>query len=192
MIEIAPLRVEHLGEMQEIENQSFDAPWPGGAYRSELTANRLARYLGGRRDGMLVGFGGIWLMVDEAHVTTLAVRPSERSRGVGTMLLLALLAAARDGGAAIATLDVRVSNLRAQRLYERLGFRPVGRRVHYYDDNGEDAVIMTTPPLDEAGQVAREELAATMVRAGAPLPGVEAFEVAEQSAAAGSVSRGAR
>ncbi|RLT25617.1 MAG: ribosomal-protein-alanine N-acetyltransferase [Chloroflexi bacterium] len=190
MIEIAPLRVEHLAEMQEIENASFDAPWPGGAYRSELTTNRLARYLGGRRDGALIGFGGIWLMVDEAHITTIAVRPSERGRGAGTELLLALLVAARAGGAALATLDVRVSNVGAQRLYERLGFRHVGRRVRYYDDNGEDALIMTTPPLNDAGQVAREELAATMVRAGAPLPDASAFDAAERTASAASVPRG--
>ena len=98
-------------------------------------------------------------MVDEAHITTIAVRPTERGRGVGTALMLALLDAARDGGAAIATLDVRVSNIGAQRLYERLGFLPVGRRVRYYDDNGEDALIMTTPPLASAEQHERERVA---------------------------------
>lgn len=165
-MEIEPLRVEHLGEMQEIENASFDAPWPGGAYRSELTTNRLARYLGARDGGRLIGFGGIWLMVDEAHITTIAVRPAERGRGIGTALLLALLDAARDGGAAVATLDVRVSNVGAQRLYERLGFLPAGRRVRYYDDNGEDALIMTTPPLASAEQRAREARMASAVAGG--------------------------
>ena len=192
MIEIAPLRIEHLAEMQEIENESFDAPWPGGAYRSELTTNRLAHYLGGRRDGVLVGFGGIWLMVDEAHITTIAVRPSERGHGVGTELLLALLVAARAGGAERATLDVRVSNTGAQRLYQRFGFRHVGRRVRYYDDNGEDALIFTTPPLDDVGQRAREALAATTVRAGAPLPDASVFEAAERDALGAAATRGPR
>ena len=159
-MEITPLRVAHLAEMQEIEDASFDAPWPGGAYRSELTTNRLARYLGAREGGRLIGFGGIWLMVDEAHVTTIAVRPTDRGRGIGTALLLALLQEARSGGAAVATLDVRVSNLGAQRLYERLGFLPAGRRLRYYDDNGEDALIMTTPPLESPEQRAREARAA--------------------------------
>lgn len=190
MIDIAPLRIEHLKEMKEIEDSSFEAPWPGSAYRSELTTNRLARYLGAREAGRLIGFGGIWLMVDEAHVTTIAVRPAERGRGVGTALLLALLAAAREEGAATATLDVRVSNLGAQRLYERLGFRPAGRRVRYYDDNGEDALIMTTPPLGSAGQLAREERAAAEIRGGAALPSAAEFDAVERRAAGESIGGG--
>lgn len=182
MIKIAPLRVEHLSEMKEIEDASFDAPWPGSAYRSELTTNRLARYLGAREGTRLVGFGGIWLMVDEAHITTIAVRPDARGRGIGTALLLALLVAAREGGATSATLDVRVSNLGAQRLYERLGFRPAGRRVRYYDDNGEDALIMTTPPLASAGQLAREEHAADQIRGGFALAPAAEFAAVDRRA----------
>ena len=85
---LAPLTVADLNEVAVIENVSFSAPWPTSAYTTELTTNRLARYVGARIDGTLVGFGGIWLMVDEAHVTTMAVLPANRRTGVATVLLL--------------------------------------------------------------------------------------------------------
>ena len=153
---LAPLTVADLDEVAVIENVSFTAPWPTSAYTTELTTNRLARYVGARIDGKLVGFGGIWLMVDEAHVTTMAVLPESRRSGVATVLLLELLQEARRGGARVATLDVRVSNVDAQRLYLAFGFVKVGRRIRYYDDNGEDALVMTTAKLESPGQQATE------------------------------------
>ena len=153
---LAPLTVADLDEVAVIESVSFTAPWPTSAYTIELTTNRLARYVGARIDGMLVGFGGIWLMVDEAHVTTMAVLPESRRSGVATVLLLELLQEARRGGARVATLDVRVSNVDAQRLYLAFGFVEVGRRVRYYDDNGEDALVMTTAELESSAQQATE------------------------------------
>ena len=154
---LAPLTVKDLAEVAVIENVSFTAPWPTSAYTTELTTNRVARYIGARVLGELVGFGGIWLMVDEAHVTTMAVLPEHRRAGVATALLLELLQEARRGGARVATLDVRVSNVDAQRLYRAFGFIEVGRRVRYYDDNGEDALIMTTAELANRDQLAIEE-----------------------------------
>jgi ribosomal-protein-alanine N-acetyltransferase len=153
---LAPLTVKDLDEVAVIENVSFTAPWPTSAYTTELTTNRLARYVGARMNGMLVGFGGIWLMVDEAHVTTMAVLPANRRSGIATVLLLELLQEARRGGARVATLDVRVSNVDAQRLYLGFGFIKVGRRIRYYDDNGEDALIMTTAELESPAQLAIE------------------------------------
>ena len=153
---LAPLTVADLGEVAVIENVSFTAPWPTSAYTTELTTNRLARYVGARINGTLVGFGGIWLMVDEAHVTTMAVLPPNRRTGVATALLLELLQEARRGGARVATLDVRVSNSDAQRLYRAFGFAEVGRRIRYYDDNGEDALVMTTAELESPTQLAIE------------------------------------
>lgn len=153
---LAPLTVDDLAEIALIEKASFTTPWPTSAYATELTTNRLARYIGARIDGVLVGFGGIWLMVDEAHVTTMAVLPANRRAGVATALLLELLQEARRGGARVATLDVRVSNLEAQRLYRSFGFAEVGRRIRYYDDNGEDALVMTTAELESADQLAAE------------------------------------
>lgn len=154
---LAPLTVADLREVAVIERVSFSAPWPTSAYTTELTTNRLARYVGARIGGALVGFGGIWLMVDEAHITTMAVLPENRRSGVATALLLELLQEARRGGARVATLDVRVSNNEAQRLYRSFGFVEVGRRIRYYDDNGEDALVMTTQELESPEQQATED-----------------------------------
>ncbi len=127
--EIRPLTIADLPLMRAIEEASFSTPWPGNAYESELTTNRLARYVGAWRGGELLGFGGIWLMVDEAHVTTIAVAPALRGEGLGTALMLELLQEARRGEARVATLDVRVSNELAQRLYARLGFAEAGQQA---------------------------------------------------------------
>ena len=96
-------------------------------------------------------------MVDEAHITTFAVDPDWRRQGIGERLLLALLDIANDRNAHEATLEVRLSNLAARRLYEKYGFRPVGLRPRYYSDDNEDALIMTTEALAEASM--RERIA---------------------------------
>ena len=118
-------------------------------------SNRLAHYRVIRVGGRVVGYAGIWLMVDEAHVTTFAVDPAWRRRGVGERLLIAVLDLAMERGAREATLEVRLSNLAARRLYEKYGFRPVGIRPRYYSDDNEDALIMTTEPLGEQRMQAR-------------------------------------
>jgi ribosomal-protein-alanine N-acetyltransferase len=154
-LSIEPMRLEDVAAVQAIERASFTSPWPPEAYRSELTTNRLATYLVVRADGAVVGYGGVWLMVDEAHITTFAIHPRWRRRHLGARLLLALLDAAIARQAREATLEVRLSNMAARRLYERFGFRPVGLRTRYYSDDGEDALIMTTDPLAEPAMVAR-------------------------------------
>jgi ribosomal-protein-alanine N-acetyltransferase len=147
---IEAMRVEDIPAVQEIERASFTTPWPPQAYRSELETNRLAAYVVARVGDVLVGFAGIWLMVDEAHITTFAVHPGWRRRRIGERMLLAVLDQALARGAREATLEVRLSNLAARRLYEKYGFRPVGLRPRYYSDDGEDALVMTTPTLDTA------------------------------------------
>lgn len=147
-------RIEAMGlgdldAVQEIERRSFRTPWPAHAYRTELETNRLATYLVARLEGRVVGYGGMWLMVDEAHVTTFAVDPDYRRRRIGERLLLALLDLASARNAREATLEVRLSNLAARKLYEKYGFRPVGLRPRYYSDDNEDALIMTTEALAE-------------------------------------------
>ncbi|GAC1674782.1 MAG: hypothetical protein NVS9B8_17270 [Candidatus Limnocylindrales bacterium] len=154
---IESMRLEDLAEVQRIEQASFSTPWPENAYRNELLTNRLASYLVGRIDGRIVAYGGLWLMVDEAHITTFAVHPSWRRQRVGERLLLAFLDLARDRQAREATLEVRLSNLAARRLYEKYGFRPVGLRPRYYSDNNEDALIMTTESFDDPRLTARIE-----------------------------------
>lgn len=140
------MTLDDLASVHDIERQSFHVPWPEDAYRNEIRTNRLASYVVARADDEVVGFAGLWVMVDEAHVTTFAVNPRWRRRGVGERLLLGLLDVAVNRGAREATLEVRLSNMPARRLYEKYGFRPVGIRPRYYS-NGEDALIMTTDPL---------------------------------------------
>ena len=147
---VEPMRLEDLAVVQAIEQASFSSPWPPNAYRSELETNRLASYLVARVGGEIVGYGGMWLMVDEAHITTFAVHPAWRRQRIGERLLLAFLDLAAQRRAHEATLEVRLSNLPARRLYEKYGFRPVGLRPRYYSDDHEDALIMTTEPLAES------------------------------------------
>ena len=147
VLRITPMALDDLVAVQEIERASFTTPWPAHAYRQEIETNRLAHYLVARVGDALVAYAGIWLMGDEAHVTTFAVHPDWRRRRIGERLLLALLDLAVDRRAREATLEVRLSNLAARRLYEKYGFRPVGIRPRYYSDDGEDALIMTTEDL---------------------------------------------
>ena len=151
------MKVDDLPEVQVIERESFATPWPPHAYRQELENNRLAQYIVARCGDTIVGFAGIWLLVDEAHVTTFATRRSWRRQGIGDRLLLALLDLARTRGAHEATLEVRPSNIPARRLYETYGFKVVGVRPRYYSDDNEDALIMTTESLD--GRSMRDRIA---------------------------------
>jgi len=98
----------------------------------------------------IVGYGGFWKMLDEMHISTLAVAPAERRRGIGELLLIAMIEAAQESGAKLITLEVRKSNESAQALYRKYLFEIVGERTRYYSDNGEDAWIMTTPEITTA------------------------------------------
>jgi [ribosomal protein S18]-alanine N-acetyltransferase len=119
----------------------------------------------GPDDPPVVGYGGLWLMVDEAHVTSIAVRPEFRGKGLGQLVMLALFGVAIEKEARWMTLEVRVSNTGAQALYKKLGFREAGIRPRYYTDNNEDAVIMWSEDLRSQGfrqryQRLRSDLAA--------------------------------
>ena len=144
---VEPMRAEDVSAVHEIERLSFSTPWPAYAFEQELKGNRLARYLVARAGERLVGFAGMWLMVDEAHVTTFGVHPEWRRQGIGRQLLLNLIELSVAIGARRMTLEVRASNGSAQALYQAFGFEVAGRRTHYYTDDGEDALVMTTPPL---------------------------------------------
>lgn len=141
------MTLDDVAAVHLIEVASFPVPWPDYAFRQEIQANRLAHYLIVRVGHQAVAYGGLWLMVDEAHVTTFAVLPNQRRRGIGGRLMVELMTLARDLDARVMTLEVRLSNQPARALYARFGFRPVGIRPRYYSDNGEDALIMTTSPL---------------------------------------------
>jgi [ribosomal protein S18]-alanine N-acetyltransferase len=147
---VDPMRFEDVPAVHEIERMSFRTPWPAYAFEQELRGNRLARYVVARAGDRVVGFAGIWLMVDEAHVTTFGVHPDWRRQGIGRHLLFNLAELSAAIGARRMTLEVRASNLGAQALYRSFGFEIAGRRHRYYSDDGEDALVMTTPDLDGA------------------------------------------
>ena len=157
ILRIEPMTLADLPAVHAIELASFDAPWPPEAYRNDLESNRLAQYLVARVGDEVAAYGGMWLMVDEGHIITFAVHPAWRRQHIGERLLLSFIDLAVDRGAHEATLEVRLSNLPARRLYEKFGFRPVGLRPRYYSDNSEDALIMTTDPL--ADPAMRERIA---------------------------------
>jgi ribosomal-protein-alanine N-acetyltransferase len=150
---VEPMTLDDVADVHRIERASFPVPWPDYAFRQELQTNRLAHYLVVRVLEETVAYGGFWMMVDEAHVTTFAVLPQWRRHGIGGRLMVELMRSARDLGARIATLEVRLSNAAARSLYQQFGFRPVGVRPRYYSDNGEDALIMTTEPLSDPEMV---------------------------------------
>jgi len=157
-VEIADMTLDDVDAVQEVERASFPVPWPANAFRHELTQNRNARYVVARSGDRIVGYGGLWLMVDEAHITTFAVHPDQRRQRIGERLLQRLFEVAAAMNAEWLTLEVRASNLGAQKLYEKYGFRRAGVRRRYYSDNNEDALIMWTERLGD--RAVRERLAA--------------------------------
>ncbi|HET8568270.1 MAG TPA: ribosomal protein S18-alanine N-acetyltransferase [Candidatus Limnocylindria bacterium] len=149
MVSVAPvviseMTLDDIPGVQVVERASFSVPWPANAFRHELTQNKNARYVVAREGDRIVAYAGIWLMVDEAHITTFAVHPDARRQRIGERLLQRLFEMAYAIGAEWLTLEVRASNLPAQRLYEKYGFRRAGVRRRYYSDNNEDALIMWT------------------------------------------------
>jgi len=125
-----------------IEKISFSIPWTKNAFLIEISDNRCARYFVAHIDDVVIGYGGMWVMIDEAHITNIAVHPSYRKMGVGYSILSALTDEALKNGAELMTLEVRVSNSEAINLYSRIGFEAQGIRRRYYSDNDEDALIM--------------------------------------------------
>jgi [ribosomal protein S18]-alanine N-acetyltransferase len=157
-VSVDDMRLADIPQVHEIERLSFSTPWPAHAFEQELRGNRLARYVVARTrvgdDERAVGFAGVWLMVDEAHITTFGVHPDWRRQGIGRRLLLRLFDLSLELRAARMTLEVRVSNQAAQALYRRFGFTINGTRPRYYSDDGEDAFVMTTPDLHRASMQA--------------------------------------
>lgn len=131
-----------------IDRCAFTLPWSENAYRRELQDNEHAHYWVADLAGQVVAYAGWWLMVDEAHLMTIATHPDWRRRGLAETLLVRIMDEACAHHALSITLEVRVSNTAAQALYARHGFVLVGRRKRYYRDNHEDALLLTAPLLD--------------------------------------------
>ena len=167
---VEPMTMGDVDQVIAIEQVAFSAPWSARAFRFEISQNMQSTMLVIRpapsHEGWLatslrrlalthprdvLGYAGLWLLVDDIHVSTLAVHPQWQGRGLGELLLLALLDRGAELEACRATLEVRISNLPAQRLYRKYGFEVVSRRRRYYSDNNEDAYIMATPLFETAG-----------------------------------------
>lgn len=148
--------IEHLDEVMEIERLSFPTPWSRGAYQREILDNSYARYIVALLGGRVVGYAGMWVLMDEAHVTNIAVHPDYRHLGIGERILRELIRRAYAAGADKMTLEVRVSNVVAQNLYKKLGFAFRGIRRGYYTDTHEDAMIMWRNGLGEDKNLAQE------------------------------------
>ncbi|MDD4753636.1 MAG: ribosomal protein S18-alanine N-acetyltransferase, partial [Desulfitobacteriaceae bacterium] len=131
---LLPLKPEHLDQVLEIERVSFPTPWSRESFLGELLQNALAYYFACFRDNMLIGYAGMWIIIDEAHITNVAVHPDFRGKKVGEILILHMMAEALKRGAYKMTLEVRPTNDIAIKLYTRMGFESVGRRKGYYTD----------------------------------------------------------
>jgi ribosomal-protein-alanine N-acetyltransferase len=166
---VEPMTLADVPEVMAIERESFPLPWSENTYRHELRGNQHSHYLvvrpvgsplpvsfwerlvgRGRKLAPVLGYGGFWLIADEAHISTIAVAARWRGYGLGELLLVTMIEQGLQKGAHIVTLEVRVSNAVAQNLYRKYGFVTVGERKHYYRDNGENAFIMTVDEADGA------------------------------------------
>lgn len=199
-VSVEPMRLDDIDAVLAIDRLSFPLPWSGATYRYELTQNthshffvalaapggamadpgtnwrlRLSTLLRGGSEPptpprLVVGYAGFWYVVDEAHISTIAVHPDWRGQGAGEQLLVGLLERALDLKAVKATLEVRVTNERAQNLYRKYGFEAVGRRRRYYRDNGEDALLMTADLHPGYRDEMRQRVQARLASKGASRP----------------------
>jgi ribosomal-protein-alanine N-acetyltransferase len=151
-LKFRPMRLADIPRVHEIDRLSFPLPWPEKSFTFELTENPSTLTLVAEsqpKDSppILVGMSIVWIIVDEAHIATIAIHPDFRGNGYGKSLLAESLRQSIGRGAEWATLEVRESNLVAQQMYRSFRFTIVGRRLRYYRDNNEDAVIMTVDNL---------------------------------------------
>ena len=141
-LEISAMVLDDIPAILQIEELSFVSTWPPNAFVNELRDNKLAHYFTGRLDGRIVAYGGIWVILEDSHVTTIAVHPDVRGQRLGEEMLVHLLDQAIERDASWVTLEVRESNEVAQKLYRKYGFTIVSTRRGYYSDNNESALVM--------------------------------------------------
>lgn len=141
-IKLDNMIIDDLEYVLEIEQNSFSIPWSRESFISELTKNKLAKYIVARIDNVIVGYAGIWQILDEGHITNIAVCMEQRRKKIGSKMVEGLINLANNIGINSLTLEVRESNISAQALYKKFGFEISGVRKKYYSDNGENALIM--------------------------------------------------
>ena len=149
---IRRMTIEDVDAVTAIEAATFPTPWSRKSFEEEMTRNACARYLVAEVDGEVVGYAGMWVVIDEGHITNIAVRADQRGKGIGRLLTEGLVQYAANLCVTYMTLEVRRSNTVAQNLYQSVGFVSIGVRKKYYEDNGEDALFMVCdhmPPMQE-------------------------------------------
>lgn len=134
--------IEDIDFIYEVEKNSFQTPWSKESFENEINNNKFAYYYVLELDNKILGYAGMWVILDEAHITNIAIAPFARGKKLGEALLCHLVEKAKLYGAEKMTLEVRSSNYIAQGLYEKLNFKKTGIRKNYYADSVEDAVIM--------------------------------------------------
>ncbi len=163
---VGPMRRRHLRGVLRIEHEVYPKPWSLGLFMSELRFGPSRVYVVARVGSKVVGFGGLMLVVDEGHITTLAVDPRWHRHHIGTRIVHTLVEAAIERGAKNLTLEVRMTNEAAQGLYRAFGFAPAGVRKGYYVESNEDALIMWANDVDTPDYAARLD----RLRTGLPRP----------------------
>ncbi|MDD2481607.1 MAG: tRNA (adenosine(37)-N6)-threonylcarbamoyltransferase complex dimerization subunit type 1 TsaB [Lutispora sp.] len=141
-IEVVPMTCEDIKAVYDVECLSFDTPWSLESFTSEVNENNMAKYMVAKIDDEIVGYGGMWIVLDEGHITNIAVHPEHRGKKIGDALVRAIMKEAVENNVKRMTLEVRPSNWAALNLYKKFGFKESGIRRGYYEDTGEDALIM--------------------------------------------------
>ncbi|WP_422487101.1 ribosomal protein S18-alanine N-acetyltransferase [Gudongella sp. DL1XJH-153] len=133
---------EDIREVLEIEKATFTTPWSEESFEKEIVENMLAMYIVAEVDSQIAGYGGLWKILDEGHITNIAVRKDFRGKGIGDALVMGIVDYCEKNGIPNITLEVRESNTVARSLYSKHGFVDAGKRPGYYTDTKEDAIIM--------------------------------------------------
>ena len=141
-IVIEEMKIDDIENVVEVENDCFSIPWSKESFIQEVTKNHLAVYLVAKFEEKAVGYIGVWKIMNEGHITNVAVHSDFRRQGIGAGLISELLSLCEEQGIDCFTLEVRETNEAAKALYEKFGFYEIGRRKGYYQDNKEDAIIM--------------------------------------------------
>ena len=147
-VHIEAMRKKDLVRITEIEAQVYPTPWSARVFLSELAHRKERSYSVARLDSEIVGYSGVMYILEDAHITNIAVDPAYQRHHIGSALMHSLVFEAIDYGSKNLTLEVRVSNQGAQRMYQSFGFMPVGVRKGYYQENNEDAIIMWAYEID--------------------------------------------
>lgn len=141
-VKFRKMTIQDVNAVYEIEKQSFTLAWTKEAFEQEMLKNEFAYYVLAETAEGVIGYCGMWLVMDEAHITNIAISPQQRGNKYGEALMKEAMDQARAQGAKLMTLEARVSNIAALNLYKKLGFQNGGIRKGYYTDNQEDAIVM--------------------------------------------------